>query len=118
MTRTYTAPWEYERTPTPAQLKESDIQYQYCMILNRLERDYGIDRVAEIAKSWGKISYTKKLELVKLLEIELDTKHNALNIPGGDRGTYEETTEVKMIYPSKENPGIIPFGVRVPRKGE
>ena len=72
MARTHTAPWEYERTPTPAQLQESDIQYQYCMILNRLERDYGIDRVAEIAKSWGKISYTKKLELVKLLEAELD----------------------------------------------
>ena len=72
MSRTHIAPWDRKRIPTPAQLRESDIQFQYFTILNRLERDYGIDRVARIHKSWGKISTTKKLELVKELEVELD----------------------------------------------
>jgi hypothetical protein len=47
------------------------------MILNRLERDYGIDYVAEIVKSWGDISYSEKLEKVQLLEVEMDAEYIA-----------------------------------------
>ena len=74
MSRTHTAPWDYQqRPPTLAVLQETKFQCLYFMIVNRLERDYGIDKVANIVKSWGDISYNKKLELAEKLELELDT---------------------------------------------
>ena len=73
MARTKTAPWDYRQAqPTVAQLQDDNLFIQYCLILNRLERDYGIDRVANIARPWNKLETTKKLELVKQLEFELD----------------------------------------------
>ncbi|MHC4413618.1 MAG: hypothetical protein ACYSW6_11740 [Planctomycetota bacterium] len=42
------------------------------MILNRLERDYGISRVAELAKPWRGLSNTEKLDKVKELDAELN----------------------------------------------
>jgi hypothetical protein len=78
MARTRTAPWDYRQAPpTLAQLQADNIYIQYCMILNRLERDYGIDYVAEIVKSWGDISYSEKLEKVQLLEVEMDAEYIA-----------------------------------------
>ena len=78
MARTRIAPWDYRKAPpTLAQLQEDNIYIQYCMILNRLERDYGINYVAEIVKSWGDISYNERLEKVRLLEGEMDADHIA-----------------------------------------
>lgn len=74
MARTKKAPWDYKPGyVTLAQLQEDNQYIEYLMILNRLERDYGIDRVADIAMPWRKFETAKKLELAKQLEIELDT---------------------------------------------
>ena len=73
MARTRKHPPDYrERYVTLAQLQEDNLYIQYCLILNRLERDYGIDRVANMAKPWRNLETAKKLELAKQLEIELD----------------------------------------------
>lgn len=75
MARTRYHPREHRQPiPTLAQLQEDNIVIQYFMILNRLERDYGIDRIAEIYKSWGEISNAEKLEKVKILASELDAE--------------------------------------------
>ena len=71
MARTKRAPWDYTENHTPAQMRESEIQLQVSMILNRLEYAHGADRIAKIYKSWGDISLEEQLEKVKQLEIEL-----------------------------------------------
>ena len=70
--KTKRAPWDYNRIQ--ARLPIHDIQLEYFMLVNRLERDYGIDRVANIIKSWGKIEIPEKLEKAKILAIDLDLK--------------------------------------------
>jgi hypothetical protein len=77
MARTRTAPWDYARPePTLAQLEDNDIYIQYCQILNRLERDYGVDRVTAIAIPWRGLSNPEKLMRAQVLEIELDATRN------------------------------------------
>jgi hypothetical protein len=71
------------------------------MILNRLERDYGIDRVADIAMPWRKFETAKKLELAKQLEIELDTE--AENNICGEGMKHNETGY--QCNRSKDHPG-------------
>ena len=85
MARTRTSPWEHIHIPTPEQMQLSDIQLQYLMLLNKLERDYGIDYVANIVKSWGKMDWQEKLDRTILLEYELEqARHDALNEYCGD----------------------------------
>ena len=83
MSRTKKRPWDYQRSYTPAQLKESDIQLEYIMLINKLEREYGIDRVAEIVRSWGKIPYEEKLEMAKSLEQKFIDQELELHDPNG-----------------------------------
>ena len=68
--KTRTAPWDYVRIQV--RLPIHDIQLEYFMLLNKLERDYGIDYISGIVKSWGKIDYQEKLDRTILLEYELE----------------------------------------------
>ena len=60
--------------PTLAQHRDDNAYIQYCMVINRLERDYGIDRVSNIIRPWREYEPAKKLELAKWLAETLDNE--------------------------------------------
>lgn len=60
--------------PTLAQHRDDNAYIQYCMVINRLERDYGIDRVSNIIRPWREYEPAKKLRLAQWLADMLDNE--------------------------------------------
>jgi hypothetical protein len=82
--KTRTAPWDYQQPiATLTQLEDDNIYLEYCTILNRLEREHGIDRIAEVHKTWKGLSNPEKLERVKVLAVELNECTCKPDLPDG-----------------------------------